>query len=71
MKWIISVYLSFYTLSLERKQNNCSRIFRRASHCHLQGNVQEDGSEMLAENSGTIILFSFNTQCVERQLFLL
>ena len=31
----------------------------------------EDGSEMLAENSGTIILFSFKTQCVESQLFLL
>ncbi len=31
----------------------------------------EDGSEMLAENSGTILLFSFKTQCVERQFFLI
>ncbi len=31
----------------------------------------EDGSEMLAHSSGTIFLFSFKTQCVERHFFLL
>ncbi len=38
----------------------------KSAHAHSP----EDGSEMLAEKSGTIILFSFKTQCVERQLFL-
>ncbi len=33
------------------------------------GECGEDGSEMIAENSGTIILFSFKTQCVERLCF--
>ena len=63
--------MSFYTLSLERKQKRLFPNFRRASCCHLQGNVRGPTSLIVWPRGATrdVFLSMFSYFCASAPFF--